>query len=99
MDNNNMPKCLGPEAFGADQLKAVLIEIAGSAYSALNLCSQAITTDDCSAQAAQLTGVEALVQKIGWLADHHGAHTHGTAVDWMMPPTYRCGTIEAGGES
>ena len=76
------------EKFTDEQVKWALSEIAGKAYSALELCNEAIAKPGDCTQPAMLTGVEALLQQIGWIADHHGAHTHGDATAWMLPPKY-----------
>ncbi len=44
------------EQFTSEQIKWAITEIAGNAYSALELCSEAIANPDSDTQAAVLTG-------------------------------------------
>ena len=39
-----------------------------------------------------------LMEQIGWIADHHGADTHGDATAWMLPPAYHAATENSQGE-
>jgi len=38
------------------------------------------------------------MEQIGWIADHHGADTHGDATAWMLPPAYHAATENSQGE-
>ena len=76
------------DQFTTEQLKCAFDEITDKAFSALELCGDAIANPDADRQSAVLVGVEALVQQMGWIADHHGGKVLGDAASWMLPMKY-----------
>ena len=81
-------------AFTVKQMQWAFCTIATNAHDAKQLCSDAIANPgDLEAQAVLLGGVEALINQIGWIADHHDDEANfGGAENWMLPPVYHCAT-------
>lgn len=74
-----------------EQMKWALAEIAHKADLARTLCNEAIAApnEERDTAADLIAAAKAIVEQIGWIADHHNQPGfRGDAANWLLPPAY-----------